>query len=278
MNNGAAADCGPAAAARRERWLAMKAGQDDQNDNSTRVNLSERLELVVSFVEKGSRPADVGTDHGYVPIALVERGIAPEALAMDVREGPLARAREHISRHGLSEKIRTRLSDGVTALEEGEADTVIAAGMGGELIIHILRDGRRLWYSVAHWILSPQSEPEKVRVFLQENGFCIRREAMLSEDGIYYVVMDAVRGRMEPLDGAQAFYGPCLIRDRDPVLKEYLVREKGVLERILAGLGNRNSTGAAARREELSARLALVERTLEKWRMIQDGGDHDEMC
>lgn len=240
--------------------------------------MSERLELLISFVEKGSRTADVGTDHGYVPIVLVERGIAPEAFALDVREGPLARAQEHIARHGLSEKIRTRLSDGVAALKEGEADTVIAAGMGGELIVHILRDGRRLWDFVEHWIVSPQSEPEKVRVFLQENGFCIRREAMLSEDGIYYVVMDAVRGEMEPLDGAQALYGPCLIRDRDPVLKEYLLREKRVLEGILSGLGDRNSAAAAARRKALSVRLSYTERTLEKWHMIPDGGDDHEMC
>ncbi len=231
------------------------------------MRLSDRLETVISFVEPGSRVADVGTDHGYVPIALVERGVAPEAMAMDVREGPLARAREHIAAHGLSEKIRTRLSDGVEALALGEADTVIATGMGGELIVHILREGARLWETVRHWILSPQSEPEKVRVFLQKNGFVILREEMLFEDGKYYVVLDAARGAMDELDGAEALYGPCLIRERNPVLLEYLIREERVTEGILAGLCGQEGESASARREELMRRLEYVRKTREAYEM-----------
>ncbi len=230
------------------------------------IRLSDRLEAVVSFVLPGSSVADVGTDHGYVPIALVSRGIAVHALAMDVREGPLARAREHIGRYGLNGRIETRLSDGVAALKPGEADTVIAAGMGGELILHILGDGQRLWDSVEHWILSPQSEPEKVRVYLQENGFLIAREKMLCEDGKYYVVMDAVRGEMEPLERAQAVYGPCLLRKRDPVLGEFLKREERTLEGILAGLKDRTGDRAEARRAELEERLACARRAMAVYR------------
>ncbi len=230
------------------------------------IKLSDRLEMVVSFVLPGSRVADIGTDHGYVPITLVERGIAVHALAMDIREGPLARAKEHIVRHGLDGLIEARLSDGVSGLEPGEADTVIASGMGGELIIHILREGRALWDTVRHWILSPQSEPEKVRVYLQENGFLIAKERMLCEDGKFYVVMDAVRGEMEPLDMAQAVYGPCLIREKDPVLSDFLKREEGVLSRILAGLEGQAGEKAAARREELGQRLACNRRAMDAYR------------
>lgn len=232
----------------------------------TDMKLSDRLEMVVSFVLPGSCVADIGTDHGYVPIVLVKRGIAVRALAMDVREGPLARAKEHISRYGLDGQIETRLSDGVSGLNPGEADTVIAAGMGGELILHILREGRRLWDTVGHWILSPQSEPEKVRVYLQENGFRIAAERMLCEDGKFYVVMDAVRGEMEPLDGAQALYGPCLIRERDPVLYDFLKREEGVLSRILTGLEGQTGRKASARREELNQRLACARRAMDAYR------------
>ncbi len=230
------------------------------------MRLSDRLELVISFVEPGSTAADVGTDHGYVPIELAARGIVPYAVAMDVREGPLSRAREHIRGRGLSERVETRLSDGVAALREGEADTVIAAGMGGELIIHILNEGRRLWESVKHWILSPQSEQARVREWLRENGFRIRREGMVCEDGKYYVVMDAVRGAMESLTDAEAEYGPCLIRDRDPVLAAWLGREEQVLDRILAGLEAQSGSGAAARRQELEKRRAMVRRLLAGWR------------
>ncbi len=229
------------------------------------VRLSERLETVVSFVIPGSSVADVGTDHGYVPIALVRRGLAKHVLAMDLREGPLARAREHMKRCGLDGQIELRLSDGVSALAAGEADTVIAAGMGGELIMRILQDGRRLWDTVAHWILSPQSEWEKVRVYLQENGFAIIDEKMLAEDGKYYVVMDVMRGEMEPLGMAQAVYGPCLIRRRDPVLLEFLKREEHVLSQILSGLAGQTGKGASARRLALAERLACVRRLLGEW-------------
>lgn len=231
----------------------------------TGFSLSDRLELVASFVKPGSRVADVGTDHGFVPIALVKRGIAEKAFAMDVRPGPLSRAREHIGQYHLEEKIEVRLSDGVRELKAGEADTVIAAGMGGQLIVHILQDGRNLWKDVAHWILSPQSEPDKVRYFLQENGFFIEREAMVEEEGKYYVALDAVRGVMEPLSAWQALYGPRLLENRDPVLRRFLEREEKQCWQILTGLEGQKSRTAEARSRQLKEKLAWVEQCLKDW-------------
>lgn len=157
------------------------------------MRLSKRLETVASFVGEGSRIADVGTDHGYIPIVLTERRKAAGAIAMDIGFGPLQRAVEHIRERGLEERIETRLSDGVQGLAPGEADTVIIAGMGGELVIHILEGGAHLWDAVQHWILSPQSELGKVRRFLEIHGFLIAKEDMVEEDGKYYTVMDVVR-------------------------------------------------------------------------------------
>lgn len=227
------------------------------------MKLSKRLETVLSFVEKGSRVADVGTDHGYVPIVLAERGIVAKCLAMDVREGPLGRARDHIRQHRLEEVIETRLSDGVKELKAGEADTVIAAGMGGELVIHILEDGRRLWDQIKHWILSPQSEIDKVREFLIKNGFLIHREEMVKEDGKYYTVMDVVRGRMEEPAPWELLYGPCLIRERHPILREFLLKEKEGLTEILEGLKNQTGERAKARNQELKRLLLWTDQALE---------------
>ena len=145
------------------------------------MKLSERLELVLSFVEPGESAADVGTDHGHVPVELVRRTIVKKAVAMDVRKGPLSRATENIALAGLADKIETRLSDGVAKLQPGEADSVVIAGMGGELIIKILENGRHMWDSVKQWVLSPQSEIFKVRRWLFENGFVIRKEEMVRE-------------------------------------------------------------------------------------------------
>ncbi len=229
------------------------------------MKLSDRLELVVSFVQPGSRAADIGTDHGYIPIALVERGICPSAIASDIGKGPLKRAEDHIRLHGLEEKIQLRLGDGVSAVSPGEADTVIVSGMGGELIVHILDGGRSLWDTVRRWILSPQSEPDKLRLFLWRNGFCILREKMVRDAGKYYVVMDVARGPMDEPGPAEALYGPCLIRDRDPVLKEFLEREKQVCEDILKRLSDRGGEGCAVRSREIQKKLGRICGLLARW-------------
>lgn len=226
------------------------------------IRLSRRLEAVVSLVKPGGRVADVGTDHGYVPVALTERKIASSVVAMDVREGPLRRAQDHVRQRGLENRISLRLSDGVEKLEAGEADTVIAAGMGGELIIHILGEGQRLWETVGHWILSPQSEPEKVRYYLNSHGFRIDREVMVEEDGKYYVVMDAVRGDSEPLDREQALYGPRLLEDPSPVFWQFLLREEAAYRRILKGLAEQTGHRAAVRKAEIEERLVGLGRIL----------------
>ena len=117
------------------------------------MELSKRLRMNASFVTPGNRLADVGTDHGYVPIDLVKRGIVKEALAMDVRKSPLMRAEEHIRAYGLEGRVRTRLSDGLEQLREGEADTVVIAGMGGALTIYILEAASRVLPGMKELIL-----------------------------------------------------------------------------------------------------------------------------
>ncbi len=226
------------------------------------------------------RIADVGTDHGYVPITLAERDAVVRAIAMDVRPGPLERAREHIREHGLEERIQTRLSDGVESLKAGEADTVVIAGMGGELVIHILEGGRHLWQSVERWVLSPQSELDKVRRYLEANGFVIADEEMVEEDGKYYTVMEAVRRQgaqnkreeekaaskavakalpgQEELACARHLYGPKLIEKKSPVLMEFLQKEERALAGILAGLEGQDSPRSLERQKELRQKLSLI--------------------
>ncbi len=231
------------------------------------MNLSKRLETVISFVKPGSTIADVGCDHGFVAIALMERGIASRGIAMDVRPGPLSRAAEHIRRSGLEGILETRLSDGVEALLPGEADTVVVAGMGGELVIHILEGGRALWPGIGHWILSPQSELHKVRYYLEEQGFSICREEMVLEDGKYYTIMDVVHEEKAgpPLSEAEALFGPLLIQKRDLVLLELLNKEEENLGQILKGLEQQEGEGAKARRTELLKKQVLIQRVKEQW-------------
>lgn len=228
------------------------------------MKLSKRLETVASFVTQGSNVADIGTDHGYIPIYLVKEGIAVKALAMDVRKGPLERACEHIVSFGLAEKIETRLSDGLSALRPGEADTVIIAGMGGELVIHILENGRHVWSHIKHWILSPQSDLYKVRIYLKESGFRISDETMLCEDGKFYTVMRVVQGAMDARTHIQYLYGKALIEKKDPVLISYLEWEKKLAEDVLSRVSGNDTDGARERICTLKQELGWIEEALDE--------------
>ena len=125
------------------------------------MELSKRLKAVAGLVTEGASVADIGTDHGYVPIWLIQSGRAAKVIAMDVNEGPLERARGHIRSKRLENVIFTRKSDGLQALHVGEADTMIAAGMGGGLVIRILENSPEITADLKEFILQPQSEIHK---------------------------------------------------------------------------------------------------------------------
>lgn len=224
----------------------------------TGMKLSKRLETVVSFVRQGSRVADVGTDHGYVPIWLLDHGVAEYAIAMDVRSGPLERAKEHRCQHKLEDKMEIRLSDGLKELRSQEADTVIIAGMGGELMLRILAEGAHMWDSVTDWILSPQSDWDIFRHGLEAMGFVIERESMLCEDGKYYIVLQVRRGVMHYQQAIDYRYGYDLLQQKSPVLWDYLKREKQQLLMLQDGLSRQDTPGAGIR-----VRLAEVRQELE---------------
>lgn len=154
--------------------------------------LSDRLQAVASLVTAGHRVADIGTDHAYIPIYLLQEGLAESAIAMDVNEGPLKKAEEHVKENGMEGKIRLRLSDGFEKLEPFEADTAVIAGMGGPLMIRILSAYPEVTRSMKELVLQPQSEIAKVRAFLLEEGFLFIQEDMVKDDGKYYPMMKAV--------------------------------------------------------------------------------------
>lgn len=240
------------------------------------MRLSKRLEAVASFVEQGSCAADIGTDHGYVPIYLVEHGIAEYAIAADVKQGPLRKAQNNIEEAGLKAQIETRLSDGLLEIRPGEADTVIIAGMGGELMIHILEEGRFMWDSVKQWVLSPHSDLFRVRSFLSQNGFGIGREAMIYEEGKYYTVLD-VKRRQGLADKVrygslamekkvpELIYGGYLIQTKNQVLLEYLAWEEAKFESLAEQLRH-----APEMTERMRLSLREIERKLMWNREVQN--------
>lgn len=156
------------------------------------IRLSNRLSALASLVSNGHRLADIGTDHGYIPIYLCQTGIIL-LHSYGYRKRSAAAGNSHIKQQGLSSRIRTRLSDGLTALQPGEADTILIAGMGGGLVMKILSQGTHALTGSEELILQPQSEIAQVRAYLRTHGFRILEEEMILEDGKYYPMMKVVQ-------------------------------------------------------------------------------------
>lgn len=222
------------------------------------MQLSKRMGRLASLVTEGNRLADVGTDHGYIPIALVQEGKIPSALAMDVNPGPLARAGEHIRQAGLAAYIEPRLSDGLQKLQAGEADTVLIAGMGGMLTVRILSGGGRGLDTVQELILQPQSDIHRVRQWLSEHDWQICTEDLVEEDEKYYPLMKAVRGRGQTFTEAELYYGKTKLQQSPKILGSYLKEKRLEYEKILVRL-RQNGRDDTERSVEINIQLRMIE-------------------
>ncbi len=220
------------------------------------MQLSVRMQRLASLVTEGNRLADVGCDHAYLPIALIQEGKIPSAVAMDVNQGPLLRAKEHVHACGLDTYIALRRSDGLAELRPGEADTVLIAGMGGMLMRRILSGGSHCLGLVRELVLQPQSEIHLVRRWLAQNGFCITDEEIVLDAGKYYPMFRAVPGDGGTPDEAELIYGNPALQRSPEVWRDYLQKEQQKTEQILRMLsdGGRES----ARGQELLERQELL--------------------
>lgn len=228
------------------------------------MELSKRLRAVAELVPDDSFIADIGTDHGYIPIFLMREGRIRGAVAADINRGPLRRAQCHIKESGLEDKIKVRLSDGLKEIAPGEADTMIVAGMGGGLVIRILEDGKDTAASLKRCILQPQSEVEKVRRYLTAHGWAVEAEDMVEEDCKFYPMMRVVKGTSEKYEEYEYIYGKRLLQMRHPVLREYLLREKKIQEEIICRLEvHKGSESAKKRLQELRRSRENTETALE---------------
>lgn len=229
------------------------------------IQLSQRLQAVADLAEDAGVVADVGTDHGYIPLFLIACGKAQRAIAMDINEGPLQRAREHIRQYNQQERIETRLSDGLSKLRPGEAQTIVIAGMGGALMKRILTEGEATAHAADCLVLQPQSELPMFRRFLVEYGYRILREDMVYEDGKFYSMMAVKWTESDVGDNLQAMteadfkYGPLLRARKHPVLRKYLLRQKEQKQKILECLGKNARQDVSERRAQIREELEEIE-------------------
>ena len=202
--------------------------------------ISKRLELVASFVPQGAVLLDVGSDHAYLPIELVEIAQIKSAIAGEVVEGPYQSAVKNIEAHGLKEKIQVRLANGLGAFEEVDQVSVITiAGMGGRLIATILEEGLEKLANVERLILQPNNREDDLRIWLQDHGFQIVAESILEEAGKFYEILVVEAGQMK-LSDIDIRFGPFLSKEVSPVFVQKWQKEATKLEFALGQIPEKN--------------------------------------
>lgn len=227
--------------------------------------LSPRLRMVGELVPSGARLADVGTDHAYLPAALILEGKIPRAVAADLRRGPLDRARATVREYGLTGKVGFRLCDGLTGIRPDEADAVAIAGMGGETIAAIL--------SAAPWvrernlplILQPMSSFPDLRAWLGENGFSIEEERLAREGETLYAALLVRAGERSPMTLAELWAGK---NTADPLRGAWLDMWIARTGRAIDGMSRAQGEEVRTRKramEEVAAGLTDMKKEWEQW-------------
>lgn len=231
-----------------------------------KIELTPRLRMAADLVPAGARLADVGTDHAYLPAALILKGKIPWAIAADLRRGPLDRARATVREYGLTGKVAFRLCDGLTGIRPDEVDAAAIAGMGGETIASIL--------SAAPWtreedvplILQPMSSMPELRGWLQANGFSIQEERLAKEGDTLYTALLVRGGEMPPLSPAELWAGK---NSGDPLRGEWLDRWIARTGRALEGMAQGRGEEVLHRRRALEEVREGLIKMKEEWEVCQ---------
>lgn len=215
---------------------------------SRHIELTPRLRMVADLIPDGARLADIGTDHAYLPAALILEGKIPNAIAADLRQGPLSRAKETVRECGLTGKVAFRLCNGLAGIRSDETDAVAIAGMGGETIAEILKAA--LWTRELGipLVLQPMSSMEDLRAWLEENGYAILREELAREGETIYTALLVRAGEMAPLSPAERWAGK---NCNHPLRGAWLEHWLNKTSRALEGLSKAKQEGLEGRRERL---------------------------
>lgn len=227
------------------------------------MEISNRLKTISDMVEDNSIIGDVGTDHGYIPIYLAKLHRIKYAIALDINKGPLEKAKKNIKDYNVQDYVETRLSNGLSEIKENEVDTIIIAGMGGTLIERILDEGSNIVCGVHRLILSPHSHVEDVRKKIHEFDFSITKEKLIKDEGKYYNIICAEKGKEKKYDDIGYKYGKILIEEKSPLLKVKLQMERDKYTKVLETLNMQDTENASIRQKEIVSELNILKEVLE---------------
>lgn len=227
--------------------------------------LSPRLKTIAEMVRCKS-VADIGTDHGKLVTELVNCGRVLYAVASDVGEGPVSACKKNVRLAGLEDKIHIRLGNGLDTIERDEVETVVIAGMGGELISSILDRGAAKISDKTQLVLQPMTGADVLRTYLSQNGYIIADERAVSEENKIYTVISAYRGKSEPVNGVNAIISDALLKHKDENTLKYIKREMNKLNKKLNGLKNASEPDC----ELISETAELITKVEEKYEFAKN--------
>ncbi len=221
--------------------------------------LSLRLERVAANVPVGARLADIGSDHGYLPVALMRRGLIAAAVAGEVATTPFHAAQRTVRDNDLQPHISVRLADGLAAIQPGDGITAISiCGMGGETIRDILDNGKAYLRGKERLILQPNGGEQPLRQWLMDNGYSILHEELLRENRFYYEIIVAERAAPVRYTPEQLYFGPLQMQARSPLFLAKWQRLLGLKRKTLAGLEQAPPTKVQAITEQINWISALL--------------------
>ena len=228
-------------------------------ETETKMNLpklSPRLLAVAELVRGGSRVADVGTDHAYLPIYLCQSGKIRGAVASDINEGPVLRAKINIASYHLANKITVLRTDGLEKIDEYSPDDIMICGMGGELIARIISDAEWLKKEKIRLILQPMTQADKLRAYLLREGFSIIEERLVKEDKVYQIICAEYTGETDEYSETELIFGRKNLESRPAPLAEYAAFVRSVYLTKLEG--KRISGADVSHEEEILAEIEKI--------------------
>lgn len=226
------------------------------------VKLSDRLQKIAEFIEPGESVADIGTDHGFLPIALWERGTSPHVILSDINAGPLEKARANINRHFPEKEFDIRIGSGIRTIAPGEVDAIVIAGMGGLLISEILGDDLDKTKSYRKLILQPRNAQDKLRAWLLENGFAIADEVLVKERKyiceIMLAVPDGQNKKIAP-GNIDLEINPILFEKKEPLLVEFIENKIRIESKVLTAIQTGAVKDKAEKLKKSKERIELLQ-------------------
>ena len=224
------------------------------------MNIGARLETIAKLVAAGSTVADIGTDHAYLPVYLVTNNIIPKAIAGDIADGPCQAARNTVSMYGCSQQIEVRRGSGLEILEEGEAQTIVIAGMGSSTMIEIL-EARPKIAQAAKLILQPMTGAEILREWLPLKGWKITEETLVAENNhLYDIICAEYVGKELPVaDRVHRLIGDINISERNPLLAQQFEKHRTAIKKLLGNMSHSAKARESDKFKDLTSLLDELE-------------------